>query len=378
MFSTRRGSVFLTAAATVALSLPLSPRAIVPNLPPSCSSAASPSASNATPVAISSTGTPTISSQIVVAGAPPFLYDVDVAVSISHTSSSDLDITLTSPSGRVVTLSTDNGLAFDNIFAATTWDDDADVDGTVPFATNASSTTDTNYSFDNMTGFPLTPEEPLAAFVGISPNGTWTLTVSDDTAGNGGTLNNWSLILTPLATTPALLASNTASNTTPVIISSVGPTTVVSTLNAPSGGSIFDVDVTADIAHTSSGTLQMNLISPAGTTVTLTSNNGGTNDDVFAGVTWDDSADPDGVAPYASNDGLTTDHVYSNGITPSSLAPEEGLGAFIGENPQGTWTLRLADVADLDGGTINSWSLSIESRICVPTDFIFADGFEDP
>jgi hypothetical protein len=43
---------------------------------------------------------------------------------------------------------------------------------------------------------PLTPEEPLAAFDGEDPNGTWTLTVSDDGDSDGGELRSWRLDIT--------------------------------------------------------------------------------------------------------------------------------------------------------------------------------------
>ena len=42
------------------------------------------------------------------------------------------------------------------------------------------------------------PEEALAAFNGENPNGTWTLTISDDNAGDGGQVD-WSLDLTTAA-----------------------------------------------------------------------------------------------------------------------------------------------------------------------------------
>lgn len=361
MFRARRLS-FCLLATLLCVSLPIG--AVAPPAPPSCTSTSVPTATNATPVAISASGTPTITSTIVIAGGEPFLYDTDVFASISHTATGDLDITLTSPAGTVVTLSSDNAGAFDDIFNNTTWDDDADVDGTVPFATNASSTTDTNYSSNGQTGFPLTPEEPLAAFVGEDPNGVWTLTINDDTNGDGGTLNSWSLNLTTLPAAPTILPAIVVSNTTPVPIPAAGTNTVTSTINVPTGGSIFDVNVTANISHTNNGTLQMNLISPAGTRITLSSNNGGANDNVFSGTTWDDDADPDGAVPYASNDGLATDHAYADGVVVPLLAPEEALGAFIGEDPTGVWTLRVADTADLDGGAINSWSLSITTATC--------------
>ena len=47
-----------------------------------------------------------------------------MTANITHLNNPDLDITLMSPAGTIVTLSTDNGTG-DNNFAGTTWDDDA-------------------------------------------------------------------------------------------------------------------------------------------------------------------------------------------------------------------------------------------------------------
>ena len=144
-----------------------------------------------TPVAIP-TGPAVVTSTIVVAGAGTAILDVDATTFIQHTFSADLDITITSPAGTVVTLTTDNGASNDNVFNGTVWDDDANPAGQVPYTTNNGLVTD--HTYVNLTlASPLTPEEALAAFIGEDPNGTWTLTISDDLAGDGGSLNSWSL-----------------------------------------------------------------------------------------------------------------------------------------------------------------------------------------
>ena len=154
------------------------------------------SASNNTPVAIP-TGPAVISSTLVIAGAGTQIGDVNLFTSITHTFNADLDITLLSPAGTVVTISSDNGSSFDNVFAGTLFDDDADPDGQVPFATNPNSVSDHPY-VNLVPATPLTPEEALAAFIDEDPNGTWTLTISDDLGGDGGTLNSWSLDVTTI------------------------------------------------------------------------------------------------------------------------------------------------------------------------------------
>jgi subtilisin-like proprotein convertase family protein len=129
---------------------------------------------------------------VTIAGAGTFTRDVDLNLNLNHTFSSDMDVTLRSPAGTVVTITTDNGGSNDNVFAGTLFNDDADPDGQLPFATNANSVTDHPY-VDLTLASPLTPEEALSAFIGENPNGVWTLTISDDATQNGGTLNSWSL-----------------------------------------------------------------------------------------------------------------------------------------------------------------------------------------
>src|SRR5690606_4192964 len=137
----------------------------------------------------------TVSSTLTVSGVDSYLLDVDLTTFIAHTYSGDIDMTLRSPSGTIVTLSTDNGGEYDNVFNGTVWNDDANPAGQVPYVTNNGIVTDHAY-VNNVLAASLSPEEPLGAFIGEDPNGTWTLTISDDANQDGGTLNNWSLTLT--------------------------------------------------------------------------------------------------------------------------------------------------------------------------------------
>ncbi len=344
-----------------------------PPAPPNCT-ASQVSFTNSTPVAIPS-GPGVVTSTIVVSGADPYLYDVDVQTFITHTFPADLDVTVTSPAGTVVTLTTDNAGTNDNVFNGTVWDDDADPNGVAPFTavaesvgTNANSAPDHPYA-NNVVATPLAPEEALGAFLGENPNGTWTLTVSDDAAGISGSLNSWSLMVTALPSAPTT-ATATGSNTTPVAIAATGNPTITSqiTISTP-GTSILDVNVTTAITHTFSQDLQITLTHGA-TTVTLASNPInevaaiGDLDNVYNGTTWDDDANPGGQVPYTSNAGLASDHPYVNNVVVPLLAPSEALAAFIGEDPNGVWTLTIGDRFNGDGGSLNSWSLNITTASC--------------
>ncbi|HEU4387635.1 MAG TPA: proprotein convertase P-domain-containing protein, partial [Blastocatellia bacterium] len=95
----------------------------------------------------------------------------------------------------------------------------------------------------------------------------------------------------------------------------------------------------------------------------LTTDNGDSptilNRNAFAGTLWDDKAG-------ATNPpGAVTDASYVDNVAETPLAPEEGLAAFNGENPNGLWTLTINDdLFDLAVGTLNSWSLEITTIAC--------------
>ena len=335
---------------------------VAPAAPAACG-AATTSFTNSTPVVISATGTPVVTSTIVVSGAGPFLYDLDVTTFLQHTFSSDLDVTITSPAGTVVTLTTDNGSTFDDVFNGTVWDDNADPNTQVPYTANNNLVVE--HTYVNLTlASPLVPEEPLGAFIGEDPNGTWTITVSDDSNLDGGSLNSWSLAVTTLASAPTLTTLPTMTQSTPVVISATGTPVVTSTIVVAGAGRILDVNATTFLQHTFSSDLDVTITSPAGTVVTLTTDNGSTFDNVFNGTVWDDDADPDTQVPYTANNNLVIEHTYANLTLASPLVPEEPLAAFTGEDPNGTWTLTVSDDSNLDGGSIDSWSLDIQTFTC--------------
>ncbi len=318
---------------------------VVPTTPAGCSPTTT-TFTQSTPVAIP-TGPAVVTSTVVVSGAGPYLFDVDATTFITHTFAADLDITITSPAGTTVTLTTDNGAGNDNVFNGTVWDDDANND------------TATDHAYVNLTlASPLVPEGALGAFIGEDPNGTWTITISDDLAGDGGSLDSWALAVTTLPSPPITATAATVTQSTPVSIPS-GPAVVTSTLvvsGAPT--SILDVNLTTFITHTFAADLDITITSPAGTVVTLTTDNGAGNDNVFNGTVWDDDA---------SND-TATDHAYVNLTLASPLVPEGALAAFIGEDPNGTWTITISDDLAGDGGSLDSWSIDLVTFTCALAD----------
>jgi subtilisin-like proprotein convertase family protein len=345
-----------------------------PPAPPNCA-ATTTNFTNSTPLAIP-TGPAAVSTTLVVSGVDTYLWDLDLTTNITHTFAADMDITLMSPAGTVVTLTTDNGAGNDNVFNGTLWDDDANPAGQVPYTTNNGVTTD--HAYVNLTlATPLVPEEALGAFIGEDPNGTWTITISDDLAGDGGSLDGWTLGVTTLAAPPVQTTTSFTNST--VLAIPTGPAVVSSTL-VVSGvtGPLSKVVATTFIEHTFAADMDITLMSPAGTVVTLSTDNGAGNDNVFNGTVWDDDANPGGQVPYTTNNGLASDHAYVNLTLASPLVPEEAMAAFVGEDPNGTWTLTISDDLAGDGGQMTSWSLALTTGECVLPCIVACSASADP
>lgn len=309
-----------------------------------------------------------VSAQITVAGLPPFLWDVDVTTFIKHPYAADLDVTVTSPQGTVVTLTTDNGSGAQDAFFGTLWDDQADPGGQVPYTSPTSRNMVTDALYDSGSPMPvLAPEEPLSAFYGENPNGIWTLTLHDDLAGSAGSLSTWALNIVSMKSMPDTIPF-TLSNPAVVAISSGAPSVVSSSINVSDADfiEVCGIEVNTRTPHTFAADLDITLQSPLGRVVTLTSDNGGGNDHVFADTLWKNRVNVAGSLPYTSQSGAVTDHSYTNLLNNLELSPEESLGAFSGEIANGIWTLTVSDDAAADGGNLNGWSLTVHR--CVETD----------
>lgn len=135
------------------------------------------------------------------------------------------------------------------------------------------------------------------------------------------------------------------STNVPVAISSVGAVTVTSTLNVVPAFPIFKATVNLTIAHTYDSDLVLTLIAPGGQSVVLAANVGLSNDN-FTNTTFDDAAATSitaGAAPFTG----------TFRPAPGSLASLQGVAS------NGTWTLRIEDQFNLDGGSLNAWSLTL-------------------
>ncbi len=137
----------------------------------------------------------------------------------------------------------------------------------------------------------------------------------------------------------------------PVTISSQGSPTVYSNLTIPIDVVLTDMNV-SNLAgtHTYVDDLKFSLVSPGGTEV-LIWDRPCTSEDNF-NINFDDEA-ADSNWPCPPTDGLT--YKPTNAMTP-----------FDGLNSSGIWKLKIEDIANMDGGSLNSWGLRVCSApVCI-------------
>ena len=165
--------------------------------------------------------------------------------------------------------------------------------------------------------------ETLTAFNGLAVQGNWELSVRDVAGQDIGKLNRWSLDV--VVEGDAQIVRGEAIPNLPIPDNTSAG--VSSTIAINQSGSVGQIKVSIDISHTYIGDLRIELVSPAGRRVMLHSQLGGNQDNLVA--TYD------------------------------SAMPLSPLSALISQPIQGTWTLRVTDVARADVGSLNKWSLEI-------------------
>jgi subtilisin-like proprotein convertase family protein len=132
--------------------------------------------------------------------------------------------------------------------------------------------------------------------------------------------------------------------------------TVSQTITVSGAGTyLWDVDLTTFITHTWNSDLDITLTAPNGEVVTITTDNGSSNVNVFNGTLWDDSA-----ASAASN------FAYVSGTPAPTLNAEGAFSSLNGIDPAGVWTLTITDDLGGDSGNLSSWKLDITTLNSAP------------
>lgn len=137
---------------------------------------------------------------------------------------------------------------------------------------------------------------------------------------------------------------NTYTFSTPISIPDGTTTYTQSTISVPvsSGTTVSDVNFAVGFTHTYLSDVQIELVSPQGTTVKLFDRSCGSTSNTLL-LNYDDSGS-----------------ALSCGTkTLQNVAPFEPLGVLNGQNPSGIWTLRVRDVDAVKTGRIDSASITL-------------------
>ena len=134
-----------------------------------------------------------------------------------------------------------------------------------------------------------------------------------------------------------------------------GLTNVIAVSTIPAGATITGLSVTLNIAHTWDGDLDISLMGANGTTIELTTDNGGSGDNYTNTVLSSTGVNPvtGGTAPFTG-----------------TFLPEGNLSTLY-SLANGNWSLIIGDDASGDTGTLNDWSLSI--TYAMPADLNWYD-----
>lgn len=121
-------------------------------------------------------------------------------------------------------------------------------------------------------------------------------------------------------------------------------------------GLVTDVDVKIRLDHTFDDDLGIYLVHPDGTTVELSSQNGGGNDNYGSGAN-----DCSGT-PTIFDDSATTAITAGTAPFAGTFRPETSLSVLNGKSVTGTWKLRISDFAGGDEGTVGCFQLVISGE----------------
>jgi immune inhibitor A len=175
---------------------------------------------------------------------------------------------------------------------------------------------------DLKTTFASLDSPGLSVLVGQAVRGTWALKVADLAGRDTGKLNSWELEIRK-GTSPRLVQKEAAPNLSIPDDNSAG---AGSSLVIAEAGTLQSIALKASIAHPYIGDLRVNLLAPSGVRVSLWNREGGRTKDLTLDLT-------------------------------SASSP--ALAALVGQPVKGPWVLEVADLGQLDTGTLKFWGLAV-------------------
>jgi M6 family metalloprotease-like protein len=310
-------------------------------------------------------------STISVSGAFGVVAKIAVRLSnFGHTWPSDVDVLLVAPNGANAIIMSDVGGGTSVTGVNLTLDDAAG--SPLPDAGPLVSGTFQPTNIGTGDTFPSPAPTPsgnsaLSSFLGIDPNGTWSLYVVDGFSGDSGSIaGGWTLEIT-LATQSSNASSvNIADSGSPPTAAAPYPSNItVSGLS----GKVWNLYVKLNgFAHTYPDDVDVLLVAPNGANAIIMSDVGGGVAVTGVNLALSDAAAsplPD-EAELVSGTFQPTNIGSGDTFPAPAPAPSGGsaLSALSGIDPNGTWSLYLADDSAGDSGSLaGGWTLILDGPL---------------
>ena len=368
--------------------------------------------SGAISVAIQDNLLPPAISTLNVSGVTGAVQSVSVNFNITHTWDGDVKINLKAPNGNILNLVNQrgsSGMDFINTTISSTSSNPVS-GGSAPFTGT--------YSADAVNAVGIAPNlSNVTAFSSLysTPNGAWSLIISDHGAGDVGTLNSWSLTInyatpdagiwtpvtglftnaagttpyvagTPAATVYASPAATTTysvsvtnSSTSSKTFSSGGSVTIpgiapgstsagagapypstIAVSGIPANAILTSVTVKG-VRHSFPDDIDMLLQSPTGVNVVLMSDVGGSADATGQSYTFDDAGGAMADAALNATGVYKPTNFGASDTYPAPIGAitqaTPTLASFTGD-PNGTWNLYIRDEFSGDIGLMTAWEIT--------------------
>jgi subtilisin-like proprotein convertase family protein len=308
-----------------------------------------------TPLAIPDNNPAGVTSTITVAAEGSLIIDdLDVGMGATHSWAGDMIATVTHGATSVVVYDRPGvpastfGCSGDN--PVLTMDDEG-TGGTVE-----GSCTNTSTAYPP--GVNYTPNNPLSAFDGVDATGTWTMNVSDNALGDTGSLDFWSLLVTPGGGGGTV---NTYTANPNAAIPDNNPTGITSTITVPpSSNIVLDVDVQLTTTHSWAGDLAATLTHGAASSTFYDRPGVPTSTFGCSGDNPTLTVDDEGTGGAVETSCTNTTVAYPPGV---NYTPNNPLTVFDMLDVEGDWVLTISDNALGDTGTLNSWSIIVTEDV---------------
>lgn len=273
---------------------------------------------------------------------------LEVTLSFDHTWASDLEFSLTDPSGNTVALVADQGGGTDMTGSTVTFSP-VSANPNTDFGTCAGGTCD------------ILPQDDFGCL--LVTQGNWIININDDAGGDDGNITAASInfINDPNQAPPASFVFNHApfaGTGTPAFFNETSPVSVQFAVTGETYEGSLKLDI--DMDHTFAADILATLVAPDGSSIQIFAGQGGGNDLFQGNIITVTDCGADGSNLGVCGPGCEISASGGNlALFTQALVANNG-------SVNGTWTLNFVDQFGGDSGNIHAASISFGGVDCIP------------